>query len=667
MSIFVKTKRKHALFLILSVFLFGSALLVVPQLAGVQSVHAAAQATADQKGSGGLWSDLTGWWNDLSINPIKWLLYGFVVVLAWLAQAATAILVWAIDPNYISGPDGVLNSTVIYTLWKFIRDFFNLFFILVLLYTAFTIIFQVASNYKQALLKLVLMALLVNFSFPISRFIIDTANVPMYFFAQQAFGGGTASAGTAFSGTILNATKLKEILVPQHLGNTSSEQLLAAVIFLFLFSMSLLVQSVMLVIRLVALIILVIFSSVGFATSIIPGLSTYSKQWWDNLLKYAFFGPATMLMMLISVRFMQAKVTEETYVHMNQAVFSMTPTAQSSEIASMAMFAVPLVLIWFSIGLANKFSIAGAGTVTSHAKSWGKWVAKKMTYDNPVSRGIGGGLKEKTGMNAVQRWWKGPSRLEAAFKGGIIGSGTGNVFKRRGEGAAKGWSRTGVSAHNKAVAARMKEMEEEGKGDDELREIVRNPSVHRKEDVEAAVKILSKKDLITDEAEMDAAIKAIEHVNGEAANSKASQEKISELIKKAGGSIYTTGAGLAQAIEHLGDDSKAVASLVDKAGSKALNDIDLAKYQGLNAKSQGILGGKMKKEGIIEVLAEDEAAKSGISYKDAIAKTMASMGNPEAVKVFASNDPATVTAAKVYLLSIRKSKPGRYAKIQAEI
>ena len=107
------------------------------------------------------------------------LLYGVFVMVGWFASIAITIFGWAINPDYISGDSGLLNRSSIYEMWKFIRDFFNLFFILTLLYTAFTIVFQVAKDYKKTLLSLVMAALFVNFSFPITRVIIDVTNVPM--------------------------------------------------------------------------------------------------------------------------------------------------------------------------------------------------------------------------------------------------------------------------------------------------------------------------------------------------------------------------------------------------------------------------------------------------------------------------------------------------------
>lgn len=83
-----------------------------------------------------------------------WVLYKIFTVLVWLAAAAIALFSFAINADLISGPTGLLNQPVIYKLWKFIRDFCNIFFILMLLIGAFSMVFQLSSyNAKKTLLE----------------------------------------------------------------------------------------------------------------------------------------------------------------------------------------------------------------------------------------------------------------------------------------------------------------------------------------------------------------------------------------------------------------------------------------------------------------------------------------------------------------------------------
>jgi len=272
----------------------------------------------------------------------------------------------------------------VYEMWKFIRDFFNLFFILVLLYVAFKIVFQIEHDFKKTLLSIVLAALFINFSYPVSRVLIDVTNVPMYFFANQM--ASTNGGGTSVFGQSLSASRIKGILIPGAENGGSVVLLdskntygrfLIAIIFMFLFAVTLLVLAVMFVVRLVALVILVIFSPVGFAASIVPGLEQYSKMWWENFWKYAFFGPAAMLMLLVSVRFFSALGDEKTGIFKGVvAAANSNVSTDPTFFASMALFSVPIIMLWMAMGLAQTFSIAGASSVVGMGKKVSAWAGK---------------------------------------------------------------------------------------------------------------------------------------------------------------------------------------------------------------------------------------------------------------------------------------------------
>ena len=328
---------------------------------------------------------------DAVSNVFKGLLYGIFLSIGLLTSVAVIIFEWAINPDYISGPSGLLNSSSVYDMWKFVRDFFNLFFILTLLYTAFTIVFQVAKDYKKTLLSLVLAALFVNFSFPITRVIIDVTNVPMYYFINQIGAGKDASEGKL--GSMLSASQLKGILVPgaENGGTATMSQvtvsrLLLAIIFIFMFTVSLLVLAVMFVVRLVALVMLLIFSSVGFAASVIPGMQKYGEDWWNYLSKYALFGPAAALMLFVSTRFFQEIAKNDTKTQFLQSGVGNAVQSDVDFIASMAMFVLPIIMLWMAIGMASSMSIIGAGAVVGMGQSVIRGAGKKFSGYNWAKR-----------------------------------------------------------------------------------------------------------------------------------------------------------------------------------------------------------------------------------------------------------------------------------------
>jgi uncharacterized protein YjiS (DUF1127 family) len=365
-------------------------------------------------------------------NMLLWIFLQFTTLLLVLA---VTIFGWAVDP---AASHNMLNMASVYTMWRMIRDFFNLFFILTILFIAFSTIFQVqAYNYKKLLWHLVLMALLVNFSFPVTRFIIDATNVPMYFFMESAFRDQTSPQPTQMFGTVFSASNLRQLLVPPFdtINNGDSKitiRLITNLVFMFLFSVSLLVLAVLFLIRLVMLTVLIIFSPVGFAGSAIPGFDKYAKQWWENLMKYALFGPSAMLILLVAVMFLKEfKVDQSSSQATLQSVAgNVTSDAENKNvIAAMATSIVPIILIWTAISVGQKMGIEGAAGVTSFAQKTSKSLGKNSAKwaGRGTSLGYGAGMRKVTTQrdkdgNVVARDWTKKVGLGKYNLGGVAES-----------------------------------------------------------------------------------------------------------------------------------------------------------------------------------------------------------------------------------------------------
>lgn len=305
-------------------------------------------------------------------------------LLGWLLSVAALVFAWAANAKTLTD---VINGPSIYVAWKLIRDLFNMAFILVLVYTAFTIIFQVDSTNKKRILTVVLMALLVNFSFPIARFIIDVGNSLMYTIFKSQLG----SVDTIFSnfakdsdlGGIIDGTKT----------GASASQLIAAIIFVAIMAVTFLMMAALFVIRIVALAIIIIFSPIAFIGVAVPSMESKAGQWWDYLFKYTFFGPAMALMLYIATQVMKATTIT---VDGNSAFanFSKDPSG-GSVITSMGKFAVPIVILWIGMGLAQKMGIEGADMVTKQGKGALAWAGKKFSGYNAIKKQYDGYSKQR--------------------------------------------------------------------------------------------------------------------------------------------------------------------------------------------------------------------------------------------------------------------------------
>ena len=329
----------------------------------------------------------------------------FKLVMVILIIAAN-IFDWAVNSENFRL---VMEMQAIREGWRMIRDFLNIFFILVLLFSAFCTIFQVAKYHlKKIILTLVIMALLVNFSFPIARFIIDAGNVPMYYFFQQiasvAGGGSGSSISQALvqpSGSIETESGLQAFMLPKIGGYgdiTGTEvltfRLLAAIIFVFLFAITLLVMAVLLVIRILVLAILIIFAPVGFVASIFPGFSKYADDWWTTLFKQSFSGTVMAFMILISIYIMK-EAQLGVMKSLKENVTKNTIGGDFSQvIVAGVTLAIPIVLLWIGIISAQKIGAMGAEQASKIGK-WGGKLPWRGTKSLANATGIPGGIKQK--------------------------------------------------------------------------------------------------------------------------------------------------------------------------------------------------------------------------------------------------------------------------------
>lgn len=123
-----------------------------------------------------------------ALNAAKWgiMIYGILLllqyVLWWLISYGytllTAAVNMALDPSWFQ-IDAVING------WRLVRDFANIWFILILLFIAIGTILRAQSYQAKKLLPtLIMVALVINFSLPITGFIIDISNVISFQFLK---------------------------------------------------------------------------------------------------------------------------------------------------------------------------------------------------------------------------------------------------------------------------------------------------------------------------------------------------------------------------------------------------------------------------------------------------------------------------------------------------
>ncbi len=181
--------------------------------------------------------------------------------------------------------------------WAIIRDFCNMFFILILLVIAFATILRIESyNMKKWLPKLLLMAVLINFSRTIAGLIIDFSQVFMLTFVSAIgdTGGSIVNAlgVESYFSLVLDKTKLTDNNYVDFMSTLSG--LLMGFLLILIASIVLIVFLSILVIRTVMLWIYVVLSPLAFLLGSFPGGQKYWTRWWDEFIKQVITGPVLM-------------------------------------------------------------------------------------------------------------------------------------------------------------------------------------------------------------------------------------------------------------------------------------------------------------------------------------------------------------------------------------
>jgi hypothetical protein len=425
------------------------------------------QKINEQKDSGG-WGPGT-----LLLWAFNSLLYGVFMLVGVFLIIAGILFDWIVDAKVFLS---VMNMTAIKTGWTLVRDILNIVFILVLLFSAFCTIFQINRYHLtkgKVLLNVVIMALLVNFSFPITRFIIDASNVIMYFFLQSIKTVGTGTLGPS----IADWSNVKKAIFPGGFSSVhgtfnTTLALLAAIIFLFIFTVTILVLAMLLIIRMLVLAILIIFSPVGFVASIFPGFSQYSSKWWDALFRNAFFGPIMAFMIYLATLVMKEyNGTPAPNIASKTENFALV----SKLVSTGVQMALPITILWIGMITAKSMGAMGASTVTNKGAGWirgaGKWTAKapwRATKAGARATGIPGGAK--------QGWenFKKTGKMFGAKIPGYGGTDTRDAREAKYGGFAKGGPKgysNAITEHerNKANEIRKKWKDQGGASDTELK------------------------------------------------------------------------------------------------------------------------------------------------------------------------------------------------------
>ncbi len=329
---------------------------------------------------------------DFVTSLIGWIFAAFISMLGVVLMLIVHVLVYLAQFNNFLGVDAVTRG------WAMVRDLANMFFIVILLIIAFATILGIEKyNYKKWLPKLILMAVLINFSKMICGLLIDVAQVVMLSFVnsfktiggtnivhmlgitewQKFRGGGTMDELGVSNWEILGAYALAAIYV---------------VISIVVIGTMMLVLAM----RIIMIWIYVILSPLAFLMQSFPGGQGYAGKWWTQFTQNLVVGPVLAFFIWLSFSVVTFDVTGTKVLGDNQP--PLDPSGDMSEDGFgkgdlMIQFIVSIGLLIGGLKVSQEIggaagSIAGKGMARLNKMSVGAQnFAKRKSLDAAKSTG----------------------------------------------------------------------------------------------------------------------------------------------------------------------------------------------------------------------------------------------------------------------------------------
>jgi hypothetical protein len=226
------------------------------------------------------------------------LLSKFVAGLTNIVAGRVLILLMA-GVMSVAQYSNLTTAVPVTTGWVIVRDLCNMFFILVLLLIAFATILRVEGyDIKKMVPKLIIMAILINFSKTICGLIIDFAQIIMNAFLSPVAGVSAMSLTAMFG---LDGLMKFNPNPPA----ADAWTILGAYVMAFIYSaiaaVVMLVIFVVLIVRVVMIWIYVVLSPLPYLFSTFPQGKKYVDQWWSEFTKNVIVGPVLAFFLWLSL------------------------------------------------------------------------------------------------------------------------------------------------------------------------------------------------------------------------------------------------------------------------------------------------------------------------------------------------------------------------------
>ena len=327
----------------------------------------------------------------------------FSTLLEYLAQTALQVVgnliaITAKSLNYAIDLRAGGSIPVVAASWKILRDFSNMFFVVILIYMAFATIFD-QSNYsfQKMIARFVIAAVLINFSLVLGNMVIDACQV-----LSNVFIGSIGNLGDRL-GTYLNPISLlpgagNVTLASAAGGNLVS--LIFALILALIFLFSMIVAFTFAIIRVPIIWGLLIVSPIAWMAGILP--ATRSSRfgwsgWWSQFFGWNLFLPVYLFYMYLGLLFLSKR---------NEVISAVLQFNGANNPANLPLSAtltggMTFNLLFFYI-FAGVIMIGGTWAATKTTSLMGSGFEKGVHLANEFGHNIWGYTQVRPALQALQ-------------------------------------------------------------------------------------------------------------------------------------------------------------------------------------------------------------------------------------------------------------------------
>src|SRR3989344_3967779 len=327
--------------------------------------------------------------------------------LEWSAK----VLGYVMSPDFNGLP--LTSGGVVDVGWEITRQMANLFVIFFLIVFSFMSLLNIDDKWQLQKLvpRLIILAILINFTKVISGVIVDASQLLMNFFIS---GGSGQQLSNAPLGLVQNM-RIGDLYSPAsgffQSANVTEGSLEYSVLrfgsallqFLFqgLTTWILTIIAVLFVMRVVAIWVLVILAPVAFLFGMLPGhFGGYLKQWFTYLIQWAFVGSFAMFFVFLAAVLAKSLADSESALSpaftppQGFDVSQFNQTAFIGDFAPLLVYMTIFVFLAIGYSIAKKTSVIGAagvvGFVAGQQEKFAKMLGNKVVgYGKKGVFGVG--------------------------------------------------------------------------------------------------------------------------------------------------------------------------------------------------------------------------------------------------------------------------------------